>query len=464
MSVDLTIEPRCACWCDLIKAAPDGVFDNKSLEKWRNHTRAELGLATDQPIIATGHQTLLWHPGILVKYLLVDAIASAHNLATANLVVDQHVGAFGEFEVPILAKDDSLSVAKIGLQSHREDVPMVRRKTFNPLEHQANLRYALPEVASGVDQIIHAVNQHSDAANAALQMTAALADLMRPWVSPMPYVTASALMGTTLARSVLVAMAKDAGKCVELYNQAVKAVPEAGVSQLEISQEKIEVPLWRIDSDDLRRRAYLSDLQDWLSSDDPQFELLPRALFMTALVRLGMCDLFVHGTGGAIYDRAMQLWIKNWLALDVSPIAVATATLHLPLGSPPEQRIDVAGVQQAMRRLWHDPQSGPTNESISSAKRDLIKQIEEAPRKSIERQQLFSKLQTYLNENRKINAKAIEKAQLQVEQAIRHQAEAPIIDCRSWAFTLYPREMIDELATAVHNSVTGTCPEATCCL
>ena len=464
MSVDLTIEPGCGCWCDLVKATPDGVIDNKSLVHWRKQTRSELGLTTDRPIIGTGHQTMLWHPGILVKFLLVDAIASANNLATANLVVDQHVGAFGEFEVPILIKDGSLSVTSIALETHREDVPMVRRKAFKPLAHLKNLRYALPEVALGVDQIINAVSQHADKANAALQMAGVLTDLMQPWAKPMPHVTASDLMGTTLARTVLVAISNDAKRCIEIYNQAVLAVPEAGVSQLAISQDKIELPLWRFDEDDLRKRAYLSDLQEWLSSDDPPFGLLPRALFMTALVRLGMCDLFVHGTGGAIYDRAMQLWIKNWLALDVAPIAVATATLRLPLGNPPDKRIDVALSQLDVRKLWHDPQLQRSNGSISSAKRDLINKIEAAPRKSPERQELFNKLQQYLTGNRKINANAIEKAQLKVEQALRHQTEAPIIDRRSWAFPLYPREMIDELATAVKSSVTGACPEATCCL
>ncbi|MCH8824738.1 MAG: hypothetical protein IH984_14660 [Planctomycetes bacterium] len=464
MSVELTIEPGCGCWCDLVKVAPEGAIDNKSLAQWRQQTRTELGLTTDRPIIGTGHQTMLWHPGILVKFLLVDAIASANNLATANLVVDQHVGAFGEFEVPILIKDDSLGVTSIALEKHREDVPMVRRKAFKPLENQKNLRYALPEVALGVDQIINAVSQHSDAANAALQMAGVLTELMQPWAKPMPHITASDLMGTTLARSILVAISNDAMRCIEIYNDAVLAVPEAGVSQLEISQDKIELPLWRIDEDDQRKRAYLADLQEWLACEDPQFDLLPRALFMTALVRLGMCDLFVHGTGGAIYDRAMQLWIKNWLALDVAPIAVATATLRLPLGSPLEQRMDVASAQLEARKLWHDPQLQKSNGSISSAKRDLINKIEAAPRKSPERLELFNKLQDYLSENRKVNAKEIEKSQLKVEQSIRHQAEAPIIDRRSWAFPLYPREMIDELATAVRYSVTGACPEATCCL
>ena len=50
------------------------------------------------PVIATGHQTLLWHPGILVKYLLTDAIARVHGLAAANLVVGRKEGALDWLE------------------------------------------------------------------------------------------------------------------------------------------------------------------------------------------------------------------------------------------------------------------------------------------------------------------------------------------------------------------------------
>ncbi|MCH7849415.1 MAG: hypothetical protein IIB53_13755, partial [Planctomycetes bacterium] len=210
VSVQLTIEPRCAQWAKLLTAEPSGQWQGDTLSAWRRRTRHELGLAVDRPIIATGHQTLLWHPGILVKYLLVNAIAAdLGEVATANLVVDQHVGAFSQFEIPVRGDDGALAVKTVTLAPHRDNVPMARHRAFTPPQAPRDLPGALPSVRQGVDRIFQAVAAHRGAPNAALQMAAALAELMSPWVDPMPNVTASDLVQTTLARSILQQMAQD---------------------------------------------------------------------------------------------------------------------------------------------------------------------------------------------------------------------------------------------------------------
>ena len=461
MSIELTIEPRCAQWATLLAAEPDNQCQGEALSTWRQRTRTELGLAVDRPIIATGHQTLLWHPGILVKYLLVNAIAAnLGEVATANLVVDQHVGAFGDFEIPLRGEDGSLSVQSLSLTRHRDDVPMARHPAFVPPKPPAKLTGALPSVRQGVDRIFQAVAAHSDAPNAAMQMAVALTELMTPWVDPMPNVTASDLMRTTLARSILQQMADDPQPCVEAYNAAVDAVPEGGIGRLEGTGKDLELPIWRIGSDDQRRRGRLGDLRQWVEAASPTFTLMPRALLMTALVRLGMCDLFVHGTGGARYDRAMELWINTWLGLEPAPIAVATATQTLPLGSPSDQRIDVAAALRAARMLWHDPEGADDPTGPGPSKRSILARIETAPRRSAQRRALFDELHKYLAEARRNHAPAIEASQSQLAAALREIQEAPIVDRRTWSFPLYPQEMIDELARAVHQAALGAAPTA----
>ena len=84
----------------------------------------------------------------------------------------------------------------------------------------------------------------------------------------------------------------------------------------------VEVPLWRIRDDGRRMRAYDSDVERWLDDPPGAPRLMPRALMLTALVRLAMCDLFVHGTGGAAYDTVMEAWISSWLGVTPAPIGV----------------------------------------------------------------------------------------------------------------------------------------------
>ena len=468
MKPDLTILPECSAWLDRVSRHAAGELFGHPAAAWREKTRRELGLPVDRPIIATGHQTLLWHPGILVKYLLCDAVAAACDLARANLIVDQHSGGFGEFEIPIRRSDDSLAVRRIELTAARADVPMALHEPFTPLPPPMHLPAALPSVAEGVQRIHGTICAHRDAPNAALQMAAALADLMRPWVAPMPNVTASDLVETSLSRALLAEMAADPHRCAESYNRAVAALPEVGIAPLLVRDEYIELPLWRIRADGRRMHAYDNDVQEWLerAADPPR--LMPRALFMTALIRLGMCDLFIHGTGGANYDRAMERWIGDWLGVEPAPIAVATATLHLPLGPPEGGDVpDVQAARAEARRAWHDPESAEAREDDSEEearrpgpiKRDLLDAVSSAPYGSSRRREAFFAMHREVQVLRGVHAGSVERYQRRAAEAARRQADAAVATRRDWPFPLYPREMIDELADAVARRA-GACEKS----
>src|SRR5690606_40978326 len=97
----------------------------------------------------------------------------------------------------------------------------------------------------------------------------------------------------------------------------------------------VELPLWRVDREGRRHRAFLHDLE-------MDGTLYPRALMMTALARLGLCDLFIHGTGGGRYDQVTERWMYEWLKVKLAPMAVATASIHLPFKS-----VQTTGVQAA---------------------------------------------------------------------------------------------------------------------
>lgn len=444
--VDMTLAPTLSEVGALARRQPDGTLFGHSQQQWREKTRLELGLATDRPIIATGHQTLLWHPGILIKYMVMDAVADANDLGRANLIVDQHVDHYGAFDVPIRRGDGSLAVRSIELAPSRKDVPMGLQGAFTPSRDPMHLPFACESVREGVQRIFDAVQLHADAPNAALQMAMVLSDLMARWVKPVTNVTATDLGQTALGRSLLQAMADDPHACAEAYNAAVAEVAEAGIGPLLVRDDYVELPLWRIRPDGRRMRAYDNDAQAVL--DDPSLPpLLPRALFMTALVRLGMCDVFIHGTGGANYDRAMELWIRNWLGVEVAPIAVATATLRLPLGA--EQPGDIVQAQHEARRVWHDPESVTGGTSPAEQKRAMLRAIEALPRRSPQRKAAFFQMHQRLEQLRRDHVQAMQQAQKRVELARRAVSDAAIAQRRDWPFALYPNEMIDALATAV---------------
>jgi len=455
--MDVTIRPDCTGYVEALTVTPEGHVFGHSLVEWREKTRLELGLATDRPIFATGHQALLWHPGILAKYLLVDAVTSRDaRFASANLVVDQHAGGYADLLLPVRRRDGGLGERLIQLTSAPKDVPMALHEPFTPPRPPARLDAALPSVSDGVAQICQAVYDHRDADNAALQMADALWDLMSPWVAPMPNITATDLMQTTFARRLLEAMVDDPWCSIEAYNRAVRAHPEAGIGTLLVRDDYVELPLWRIRSDGRRMHAYDNDAHTALSdrSDTPQ--LMPRALFMTALVRLVMSDVFVHGTGGAIYDAAMEDWIEDWLGVSPSPKGVATATLRLPLVGHDETDVDVLARRRDLRRVWHNPEHTPTVRAPGPVKRRHLDDIASAQRGSTARRQAYFEMHRSLDNLRSENAGRLDRMTRQAQEAERAAEDQRIASRRHWAFPLYPRDMLDRLASTIRRQVETT--------
>ncbi|MBN2375701.1 MAG: hypothetical protein JXD22_04830 [Sedimentisphaerales bacterium] len=87
--------------------------------------------------------------------------------------------------------------------------------------------------------------------------------------------------------------------------------------------------------------------------------LRPRALTLTAFTRLFLADYFVHGIGGAKYDRVTDGWIRRFYQVEPPAYACVSATMHLGLGEfprPAEIAPRLKGLQQRRRDLQFNPQ------------------------------------------------------------------------------------------------------------
>lgn len=465
---DLFLEPDPGpdfeAWQRHATAQPPGSLLGRSLAEWRDMTRVQLGLPTDCPILATGHQATLWHPGILAKYLSLDAAREATGFAAANVIVDQDVEDFGGFDVPVLRADGSLAAKRIELAHAKTDVPIALHGAFQPIA-PSRATYAGEFIAHGVERIVSAVEQHTNAPNAARQMAHALEDLMQPWAKPFASVFASDLSSTSLARAIVQHMASDPHACAEAYNRAISDTPETGIPPLLVRDDYVELPLWRVGSDGRRQRAYDSDVHAWLDlhahrkttqsiANENAFMLMPRALLMTAIIRLGLCDLFIHGTGGARYDVIMEQWIKAWLGVRVAPVAVVTATVRLPLQH--ETDTDFISAKRTARKMWHDPAAhanavASSDNLPSDGKRAWLEEIARNPRNSLERRRAYLAMHARLEALRE--QPPYDEAVLEAQQALARARQAArnavVASRRDWAFPLYPPAMIDDLAASI---------------
>jgi hypothetical protein len=166
-----------------------------------------------------------------------------------------------------------------------------------------------------------------------------------------------------------------------------------------------------------------------------------------------MCDLFVHGTGGARYDRAMELWMMDWLGVEVGSIAVVTADVRLPLLPPDAIDLTAEQAMHEARALWHDPMGNGSSDAPSEVKRQLVAAINELPRNSPQRRAHFLAMHERLAAVRIDRRETIEAARLRAEKAKRHVNDLAIANRRDWPFPLYPDALMDELAVAARNAV-----------
>ncbi|MEM1209907.1 MAG: hypothetical protein AAGI54_11635 [Planctomycetota bacterium] len=345
-------------------ASPATVRAEPTLDRWA-------GLVADGGRVWTGHQPYLWHPGILAKYIAGDAVASTDGVV--DLVVDHDTHDAGVIELPTRV-GKRWGVRRLRLGPCRADVPLGMQPGMGADGAIAALRGAADDAESAgarVARLVEAFDQVGRGhATLADQMAAVLAWLRTRWV----VAPVDTVRSTTLGRDgVLVGwverMASDAERCVAAYNAAVRAEVAAGggggVRELRVEPWRVELPLWRVgwmqprqgvwaDVADSRAVLTLEDGTPLHAPDEPAAGvagLAPRALLMTAIVRSrDDCGLFVHGTGGGVYDRITDRWWRDWLgdrAPRLAPTAVVTADLRLA-----SEGLSVATPADVRRGLW----------------------------------------------------------------------------------------------------------------
>jgi hypothetical protein len=147
-----------------------------------------------------------------------------------------------------------------------------------------------------------------------------------------------------------------------------------------------EAPFWVWTSDDPRRRRLfarasapgrleLTDRRQWhcelpLSPEsggrsavehlaglaERGVKIRPRALTTTMLLRLLYCDVFVHGIGGAAYDRLTDRLLERFFGIEPPGFVTATATLMLPLERPQGSAAELRRVEAELRELNYHPE------------------------------------------------------------------------------------------------------------
>ncbi|MCA9272680.1 MAG: hypothetical protein KDA31_06515 [Phycisphaerales bacterium] len=435
-AIELGLDPEPTSWANL-------VTHNTSERATR--FREQLGLPIDKPIIMTGHQAQLWHPGILAKLFAAQSVASQVGGVVVWLIVDMDTNEALSLRVPVRHAGGAMTDELFDFTPM--DKRAVRRATgATPAAQPAPIRFgpeikpATPEIAERLERLHRAIAAHADESSIAMQVTRAIFDVLAP-VSQSPTIVAPTKFAETdLYQEVLALAADDPGHFAGTFNDAVTNVPDSGVAPVSLGNE--ELPMWRLDDRGRRERARASDAKRGEA-------LLPGGLLMTGLMRLAGCDLFIHGTGGRSYEPVNDRWLPHLIDAPLAPFAAATATLTLDFDDhQPATQQDADHAAWLAHHARHDPSLVGEDED-ERKKRELAAQIESLPRHSRERRALYEQILAILERTRTEHAEEIRRYRNDAERTKMLAMEHRLRTDRTWSVALHSPDRLAKLREAI---------------
>ena len=316
----------------------------RALAEWRAESRAALGLPADRFIAMTGHQAGIWHAGIAEKFVVGARLAAERGGVLVHVVVDHDRNDASLVAFPALVAGRLVRLALERSPRPAAGAPNALRKPVRTMRPER--AHEVPaEIEPALAAIERAIHAERGRPNLAMQMAHAANALLAPRARVDHTVAATAIAALPFAA----AMRAHFAPLRASYNEAVQGERIAPLAAREL-------PFWRLERASASRAPLLEGEGE---GEGGGAELVaPRALALTAVARLVLCDAFIHGTGGARYDLAMERWIGAALGDEVraalAPMLVATATRHAPLARfvPP---FDAGATPAALRAIEQDP-------------------------------------------------------------------------------------------------------------
>lgn len=458
------------------------VLDLSSLDcRHLARTQVHAGLI-DRIWITTGHQPEFTHPGVWAKHVITQRLADRLGGVATNLIVDHDAIKSTALIVPSQQDHRWRMVAvpfapyRPGMpwealpplsRSEREDLARRVKETYGARYDNSlmNLFFAgtadVPEPQDWVDQKV----MGRRAIDAMFEVRLLETRAHEVWGGPF------------LAQMLL-----DAERFVLCYNEALDEYRRQlhikgtvhPIPNLVRRGQRMELPIWAVRRDRPRERVFVerqsdrieifaeddpigtlaaSDLRRWQTAR-PVLEggiaagLRPRALTLTIWARLFLADLFIHGIGGAKYDRITDIFIRKYYQLEPPGICCVSATLRLDLPAHPVSAKDLREAQHRLRDVRHNPQryltdpQGPqallAEENERIARNDYLR--EHQPDAHFERRHVFARLRQVKDDLAAFDAGILERFTAQRDRIARELAENRVLCNREYFIGLFCRQ------------------------
>lgn len=444
-----------------------------------------------RPLIATGHQPELFHPGVWIKSLAASRLAER----------------VGGWSLQFLADADAIKHTAVRVPSGTVEKPVVAHAAFDVWTREAPYEERLVAdegvfrgFADRVEDAMRRmpfrpiVQEYWSAVMAQAPSTPNLGERLaagrrsleaefgwRNWEAPLSRLCEARGFFQLAAEFI-----GDAGPFRKCYNavlseyRARRAVRSKNhpAPDLRIDGARVESPFWVWRSGDSSRRPLWveprSDRTVVWGGGDPLgavpagtaprvddlraafqgWKLRPRAMVATLFLRLLAADWFIHGVGGAKYDEATDALIRLRFGVEPPEFGVATATLLLPGASARPREEAARSIRRRRRDVYWNPERHLDD---SLRERDPIARwIEEklelqraAPASRADRKRRFEGLRAVNERLRPYASSQIQSADAELAAAAERDRARAAYASREFAFCLHPRSSLQWLVESL---------------
>ncbi|MCH8146907.1 MAG: hypothetical protein IH987_02805 [Planctomycetes bacterium] len=491
---DVLVAPDPSGWIPAARANHKALNDSETpllqstLGEWRRRTREAITGNAEQMIVVTGHQPAFIHPGVWAKHIAAARFAEATSGSAVNLVVDS--------DVP---KRTSLAIAmEEGGQILLRGVPYAELQVGHSYEQIA--RQDAKRMTQFEASMRHAMGPRFDRSQVPLFLGGMRSvPNARDWVDQAVAGrrAVEAKFGVTLddrrisqccPGPLLADMLLNAPRYVASYNAALAAYRTTHgirgvrrpIPDLHLAGDRLELPVWAWRPNDHRHRLFVSrndenvrlfaeevfigdlpvrslDSMESLAPYLGDWRLRPRALTLTIWARLLLADLFVHGIGGAKYDRISDRIMADYYGVVPPYMACVSATLRLDLPDRGITPKDLALLRRGLRDFQFNPQRyvagrtelGDLIERRAAAVELAAKLRRQEPRNRAARRRAFQEIRHATAAVVDGARDGLEAKRSELDFATTKLEQASIARGREYFFGLFREESLHELMDAL---------------
>ena len=441
-------------------------------------------------IILTGHQPALYHPGVWLKNFLAGHLVQAIGGVAINLNVDNDEAHQLTIKAPVI-KDGRVSVVEAAYLQPTGGLPyedlgeeLLKDGVADELRQ---LGVAAP-LCEAVQDYWYRLDGARGRKSYARVVTCARHQLERQAGLDNLETLVSDMARLAQFRCFMLDVLANLERFHEAYNGGLRMFrevhhetnPAQPVPNLGRDVPRWEMPFWVWRTGSVRQRLWAERRDDrfllFIDGQDGPFveierrlladggraaidrlneaeaqgvKVRPRALTLTLFARLFLGDLFIHGLGGAIYDKVTEEIIRSYYGVEPAQAVMATGTMLLPLESLQASEMDRLKLLRRLRDVKHNPhrlmdvraRSDPAASMLIEERRSLI---QPRGKTSTERSTAWHRLR----EVNRMLAGRIDGEPQTTRRRLRDVedklAQNALLKNREYTFALHPRsELID---------------------